>query len=152
MAFIAAQNTVSGREGQVIATINGRVETLFEVESFDSEVELEKQEIRTLGNRAQQHKVIGWSGTGTMTVKYISSRFRQIIVDYINTGRMPTMTLVGTNNDVQSRVGAQTISLSGVIIDGSEMFKLDIDEGELTEEISFTYTGVTMLDRFGRAL
>ena len=141
------QDTVSGNEGSVVATINGRQETLFYVKEFEAQIELTKEEVKFLGSRATHHKVTGWSGTGSMTIHYMTSAYRRLVAAYINGGTLPAMTFTGTNSDPTSSVGTQRVALRGVILDGVDVFRL-ANEGILEESIDFTFEGMELLDQF----
>jgi Phage tail tube protein len=145
------RDTISGNEGSVVATIGGDVHTLFYVKEFEATVELEKEEVKFLGSRATHHKVIGWNGSGSMTIHYITSKYRKLIANYIKGGNLPAMTFVGTNADPGSSVGSQTVALKGVILDGVDVFHLD-NESVLEESIDFTFEDMDLLNEFGQPI
>ncbi len=68
MSYLKAQDTISGKEGKAVATIDGNVEDMFYIKKIEANVEKTKSEIKTLGRRGTQHKATGWSGTGSMTI------------------------------------------------------------------------------------
>lgn len=148
MGFLKAQDTISGREGRAYATFNGNVEELFYVKTIEATVEKTKSEIKTLGNRAVQHKSIGWTGSGTMTIYYITTKFRQLMMDYLTTGVDAYFDIQITNDDPASSAGTQTIVLEGVNIDSVIMAKLDTESEILDEEVAFTFENVRILDAF----
>lgn len=147
MVWRNGQDTISGNEGRVVAMINGREETLFYVKEFEASIELTKEEVKFLGSRATHHKVTGWSGTGSMTIHYMTSVYRRLVADYVNGGQLPAMTFTGTNDDPTSSVGVQRVALTGVILDGVDVFRL-ATEGILEESIDFTFEGMELLDPF----
>ena len=143
-----ADDTINGNEGTLQAILNGRVEEMAMVDEFEANVELNKVEVQILGSRWTHHKVTGMTGTGNMRLKYITSQFRQMVVEYGRTGRMPQISLIGTNDDPASTVGRQTVALRNVLIDGTKMFALNSDKDILDEEIGFTFTDVEVLEAF----
>ena len=151
MIFTNGQDTVNGTQAVVHATIGGRVEEMFYVQEFEASVDLQKEEVNFVGSLATHHKVIGWAGSGSATIHYMTSVFRRIIVDFIKTGRMPRMTLMGTNNDPASTIGTQTVVLKGIILDDSVLFKMANKE-VLDDEINFTFEDAEMLDEFNRPI
>ena len=146
------QDTINGTEGSVIATIDGQVETLFYVKDFEANVDFNKEEVKFLGSRATHHKVTGWEGTGSMTIHYMTSLFRKIIIGYVKHATLPQMTLVGTNDDPASSLGRQTAVLKGVILDGSVITKLAAEDEVLDEDVDFTYEDVDLLDEFNKPI
>lgn len=148
MGFLQAKDTISGQEGRAYATINGRVEEMFYVKSLEAKVEKEKTELKTLGRRGTQHKATGWSGSGSMTIYYMTSMFRRMMLDYMNNGKDTYFDIQIINEDPTSSVGKQTIVLQGVNLDSMVIASLDTDAEALEEDIDFTFEGVIMQDQF----
>ncbi|SDR81659.1 Phage tail tube protein [Paenibacillaceae bacterium GAS479] len=148
MGFLKSNDTISGQEGRAFATINGTVEEMFYVRSLEATAEKQKAEIKTLGRRGTQHKATGWSGTGTMTIYYVTSRFRQLMYDYIKNGKDTYFSIQVTNEDPSSSIGAQTVILRGVNLDSVIMASLDTEAEALEEEVSFTFDDVDMTEQF----
>lgn len=148
MGFLQAKDTLSGQEGRAYATINGRVEEMFYVKSLEAKVEKEKTELKTLGRRGTQHKATGWSGSGSMTIYYMTSMFRRMMLDYMNHGKDTYFDIQIINEDPTSSVGKQTIVLQGVNLDSMVIAALDTDAEALEEDIDFTFEGVIMQDQF----
>lgn len=105
--------------------------------------------MKTLGRRGVQHKATGWSGSGSMTIFYMTSRFRQMMLDYMNTGVDQYFDIEVTNEDPSSSVGAQRIILKGVNLDSVIMASLDTESDALEEEVSFTFEDVQIVQAFG---
>ncbi|MEK4355199.1 phage tail tube protein [Paenibacillus sp. FSL R5-0475] len=148
MSFLKANDTISGQEGRAYATINGQVEEMFYIKTLEASVEKEKAEVKTLGRRGTQHKTTGWSGTGSMTIYYVTSRFRQLMIDYIKTGRDTNFDITVTNEDPGSTIGAQTVTLLGVNLDSVVMVSLDTESDALEEDIDFTFEDIDMGQSF----
>lgn len=148
MGFLQATDTISGQEGKAFAVINGRIEEMFYIKKLEATVEKKKSEVKTLGKRATQHKAIGWNGTGSMTIYYITSLFREMMLDYINTGKDVYFDIQIVNEDPASSIGKQTVKLHGVNLDKVIMASLDVGSEGLEEEISFTFEDVVILDTF----
>ena len=85
--FLRAGDTISGQEGKATAVIDGNVEDLFYVKTLEATFEKNKAEVKTLGKRGVQHKGVGWAGAGSMTLYYVTSRFRQMAASYAKTGQ-----------------------------------------------------------------
>ncbi|KAA1180694.1 Phage-like element PBSX protein XkdM [compost metagenome] len=148
MSFLKANDTISGQEGRAYATINGQVEEMFYIKTLEASVEKEKAEVKTLGRRGTQHKTTGWSGTGSMTIYYVTSRFRQLMLDYIKTGRDTNFDITVTNEDPGSTIGSQTVTLLGVNLDSVVMVSLDTESDALEEDIDFTFEDIDMGQSF----
>ncbi|MNV23738.1 Phage-like element PBSX protein XkdM [compost metagenome] len=119
------------------------------MKTLEATVEKTKAEVKTLGRRGVQHKATGWSGSGSMTIFYMTSRFRQMMLDYMNTGVDQYFDIEVTNEDPSSSVGAQRIILKGVNLDSVIMASLDTESDALEEEVSFTFEDVQIVQAFG---
>lgn len=145
------QDTVSGSEARAVATIDGRVENLFYAKEVEASIEFDKQEVKFLGSRATHHKITGYSGSGSMTINYMTSVYRSVASRYAKAGQIPTISLLLENNDESSTVGKQTIVLKHVSLDGVDLFRLNVDD-VLEEDISFTFEDFEILDEFGQPI
>lgn len=148
MAFLKAGDTISGQEGRAYATINGQVEEMFYVKTLEATVEKNKTDVKTLGKRGTQHKANGWTGTGSMTIYYVTSRFRQLMLDYIKTGKDTYFDITVVNEDEGSSIGKQTVVLRDVNLDSVIMAKVDTESEVLEEDTDFTFEDVDVLDQF----
>ncbi|SDD75427.1 Phage tail tube protein [Paenibacillus sp. UNCCL117] len=148
MAFLEARNTISGTEGRAYATIGGQVFEMFYVKKLEAKVEKEKAEIKTLGRRVTQHRASGWKGTGSMTIYYVTSKFRELMLDYIKTGVDTYFDIMVVNESPASNIGNQTVVVKGVNLDSVIMASLDTEAEALEEEIAFTFEDVEVLNAF----
>lgn len=148
MKILDANDIVAGAEGTVTAVINNRVIEIAEVINITATIDLNKSSVKVLGRRMEQQKVIGASGTGTMTVHYISSRWGKQAIDYIKTGKVTVFDINIKNQDPASSTGKQVSKLSGCIIDGADIAKLDLDADTLDQEVNFTFTDADYLTEF----
>ncbi len=148
MADLIGKNTISGREAVATIKIGEDVETLFYAKKIEAKFQKEKVDVKTLGNRAVQSKTVGWKGTGTMTLYYVSSKFRQMAIDYISTGKDLYCTLIVTNNDPGSQAGAQEVTLSNVNLDSTILAMFNVDSTVLEEEVTFTFDNAAMGSKF----
>lgn len=144
MVFLKASDTISGQEGRAYATINGQTEEMFYVKTLEATVEKQKAEVKTLGRRGVQHKATGWSGSGSMTIFYTTSRFRELMLQYMQNGVDTYFDIEVTNEDPSSTIGKQTVTLKGVNLDSVIMASLDTEAEALEEEVSFTFEDVDM--------
>lgn len=150
MAYLQARDTINGQEGRAYATINKQVEEMFYIKKLEATIEKSKADIKTLGRRGTQHKATGWSGSGTLTIYYVTSRFRQLMKDYVKDGIDTYFDIQIVNEDPSSSIGKQTITLKSVNLNKVIIAKLDTDSAALEEDIDFTFEDVDILESFGQ--
>ncbi|RXM70859.1 phage tail tube protein [Clostridium tetani] len=150
MGFFKAEDTISGQEARAYITVNDRNEELFYAKKIESKVEKQKTEVKTLGRRGTQNKAAGWKGTGTLTVYYATSLFRELMLKYMKDGIDTYFDLAVTNEDPTSNIGKQTIVLKNCNLDEVSMAMFDVDSEVLEEDMSFTFEDVDMLDKFNK--
>ena len=83
-----------------------------------------------------------------MTIYYITSLFRKMILNYVKKGVPVYFDLLVTNNDPASTVGEQTTVLKRCSLDSVVVAKFDVEEELLDEDVSFTFDDLDMLDEF----
>ena len=101
-----------------------------------------------LGKTGKGNKAYGWKGTGSATFHYNTSIFRQMMMQYKDTGEDTYFEIQITNEDKGSAAGRQTIILMDCNIDGGILAKFDADGEYLDEEIEFTFEGASMNEEF----
>ena len=148
--FLRAGDVISGQEGTAQAIINGQVEKLFMIRSLTATAEKRKDAVRTLGRRGEQQKAAGWSGTGTMTVYYVTSLFRKLMLEYIKNGRDVYFDIIITNEDPTSTIGRQTVALHGCNLDSAVVAMLDVESTALEEDMDFTFDDADLMEEFTR--
>lgn len=146
--YLLARDVISGQEATAQAIINGEIVDLFMAKSIEATFTKRKSEVRTLGKRGTQNKTTGWTGTGTLTVYYVSSVFRKMALDYIKNGKDLYFTLVVVNRDPTSTIGAQTMALYNCNLDATTLAKFDTEADALDESMSFTFDDAEMLQGF----
>ena len=146
--MLKAMDVISGQEAVATMNVNGTVVDLFFAKSVEASFNKEKIDVRTLGNRVKQKKTVGWEGTGSMTVYYCSSLFRELAVEYIKTGKDLFFDLVITNNDATSTIGSQTVALYDVNLDSTILAKFDTESQVMDENMNFSFTGAEILESF----
>lgn len=146
--YLKYSDTITGTEAKGYITIDGRNEDLFYAKKLKSSVKKTKKTGKTLGNRAEQSKAAGYSGTGTLTVYYVTSLFRELMIEYMNTGKDVYCDITVSNEDATSEVGKQTVLLQRVNFDEVSMAMFDVDSEALEEDMSFTFENAKLLDKF----
>lgn len=146
--ILNAGDTISGQEGKATAIINGEIKDMFYIKTLEATVEKNKEEVRTLGKRGVQHKTTGWSGTGSMTMYYVTSEFVKMAKEYIKNGKDTYFTVTVENNDPTSTIGKQTVTLFDVNIDSIPVTKLDVDNTVLDCDLDFTFDDLDLVNEF----
>lgn len=147
--FLRAGDTISGQAGKASANIDGNVQDLFFVKTLEATFEKTKAEVKTLGKRGVQNKGVGWAGTGSMTIYYITTLFRTMALKYAKSGIDTYFNITIVNDDPGSSVGKQTVVLYNCNIDSVILAKLDTESDVLDESIDFTFDDFDILDSFG---
>lgn len=148
MAFLKIGDSISGTEARAYISINGRNEELFYAKKLKSKVKKKKKQLKVLGHRGEQSKAAGWSGEGDMTIYYVTSLFRELMIKYIKTGIDTYFDLTVVNEDPTSTIGQQTIVLKNCNFDEVSMAMFDVDSESLEEDITFTFDDVDILNKF----
>lgn len=148
MRTLKAKDIVSGQEGTAYMTINGKNEDMFYLKTVEATVEIEKAEVKTLNRRGTQHKTIGWSGSGSMTIYAVTSRFIEIALEYIKSGKTVYFDLKTTNEDPTSSIGRQSVVLRDVSLDSIPVSLLDVDSEFLELDMDFTFDDIELLEKF----
>ncbi|MCO1599825.1 phage tail tube protein [Desulfosporosinus nitroreducens] len=115
-----------------------------EVDKFEAKVALTYEEINIAGSLGTHRKLVGHSGTGTMTVKKTSSRVGKKVVADIKAGRTPRMKLVGKLDDPDV-VGAERVALYDVTIDGIELMKFEQKKLD-SQDVAFAFSNFEYID------
>ena len=149
MAKLKSFDPISGKEGVAYAKINGNNEELFFAKTIEASVEKAKSEIKAIGRRMTGHKTTGMSGSGKMTLYYLTPLFRQMLKQYKDTGVDIYFDLVVENNDPSSSAGKQTTLLMDCNLDSVVLTKLDGDsDDQLEEDADFTFEDYDILQEF----
>lgn len=147
-AYMKASDAISGKEGSLYAKIDGKVIPVAECKSINAKITKNKTEFKALGYRGTQHKATGWSGSGTLTIHYASSRWAKMMIDYAKKGIDTYFKLQIINEDPTSSIGKQTVTLIDVNFDEAEIAKIDTDAEFLDATMNFTFSDVAMPDEF----
>ena len=153
MSYLKAGDTISGQEAVATMLLHNAdgsktVEQMFWAKNLEASASIDKTEVRTLGKRGAQNKPTGWSGSGSMTIYYVTSLFRRMALQYIKTGKPVYFDLTVTNNDPGSTVGIQTTVLKNCSLDSVILAKFDVESDVLDESVDFTFDDVDILDEF----
>lgn len=148
MAFLLERDALNGKSGSAFMTINGQNREIFQMKKFQSDAEFQESDFKVVGTTLVQKKTTGVSLTGSMTIYYGSPYFLQMLQTYLKTGKLPYFTLQITNDDPGTSVGKQTVALYNCKLSKVPVALLDADTDWLEEEVTFSYTGVEVLNYF----
>ena len=146
--FLKAEEIISGQEDRAYLKVNGRNRELMYLKSVEAVVTKKKTAVRTLGRSGDQYKAAGWSGRGKMSIYYVTSLFRELMLQYIRTGKDVYFDLVVVNDDGNSSFGRQTVALRNCNLNSVVLAKLDVNADNLDETVEFTFDGAELLDSF----
>lgn len=148
MSFLSVEDTISGREGRAYATIDEKREEMFYIKKIEAKVEKQKAEMKMLGRRGIAHKATGWSGSGSMTIYYVTPVFRKMMFEYIDSGKDTYFDIAIINEDPTASIGKQMVTLNRVNLNSIVMASLDTEADVLEEEVEFTFEGVNINNEF----
>ena len=148
MAFLLERDALNGKSGSAVMTVDGENHELFQMKKFNSDAEFQESDFKVVGTTLVQKKTTGVTLTGTMTIYYGSPYFIKLLQDYLKTGKLPYFTLQITNDDPGTTVGKQIVALYNCKLSKVPVAMLDADSDWLEEEVSFSYTGLEVLNYF----
>jgi hypothetical protein len=142
-------DTISSHEGKAYITIDGQNRELFEVSSLSAQIDLIVQERRLLGHRMTQHKVVGATGTGSLTMYFMNSEMLNQTIQYLRTGNYKGLKVQVKNEDPQSTIGKQEVVLLNVILTTIPVATLDDQSDDpITFDTDFTFDDIEVLESF----
>lgn len=149
MAYLLARDTINGTEGSVIVTVDGKNKVIAGMKNITIESELQSNDMRAIGTRIVQGKNSTAKLTGKGNIYYGDDVFRDMALQYINTGVMPEFGIQLTNNDPTTSVGTQTYAVYGCTLTGTiPLAILNDEEAMLNYDFNFTYTKISKLQSF----
>ncbi len=145
---MSAKDTVSAALAECFVTIGTRRYNFMQAINLEAKFEKTKTEVPILGRTGKGNKASGWKGTGSATFHYNTSIFRQMMLDYKNSGQDTYFEIQITNDDPTSAAGRQTIILMDCNINGGILAKFDADADYLDEDMDFTFEDFSMPEAF----
>lgn len=142
------RDALSAQMAECFITIDGIRYNFMQAINFEANFERTKTEIPILGKTGKGNKSTGWKGTGSATFHYNTSIFRQMMLQYKNTGEDMYFEIQVTNEDPTSAAGRQTVVFIDCNIDGGILAKFDADGEYLDESMDFTFEDFKMPETF----
>ena len=146
--IMLSKDTLSAALAECYITIGSRRYNFMQAINLEAKFEKNKTEVPILGKTGKGNRATGWKGTGSATFHYNTSIFRQMMLDYKETGEDIYFEIEVTNEDNTSAVGRQTVILSECNIDGGILAKFDADGEYLDEDMDFTFDDFSMPETF----
>lgn len=149
MSYLLAQDTVNGAEGKIFITIDGKNIEVAGMKNITTNAEIQGNDMRVIGTRVIQNKNNGAKQTGTGNIYYGSNLFTDMVLEYIQTGKMPTFDIQITNSDPTTTIGSQVMAYYGCVLTGTIPISiLDDEEAMLNYDFNFTFNKVERLQAF----
>ena len=149
MSYLLAKDTVNGAEGKVFITVDGRNIEVAGMKNIQTDADIQSQDMRVIGTRKVQQKPNGAKLTGKGNIYYGTPLFTDMVLQYVNTGVMPSFDIQITNNDPTTSVGQQSMAYYGCVLTGSiPLSILNSEESMLNYDFNFSYTRVAKLQGF----
>ena len=143
-----AKDTVFAALAECFVTIGTRRYNFMQAINLEAKFEQNKTEVPILGKTGKGNKASGWKGTGSATFHYNTSIFRQMMLQYKETGEDIYFEIQISNEDPTSGAGRQTMILMDCNIDGGVLAKFDADGEYLDEDMDFTFEDFKMPEAF----
>ncbi len=143
-----AKDTLFAALAECYVTIGTRRYNFMQAINMEVNFKKNKTKVPILGKTGKGNKASGWEGTGKATFHYNTSVFRQMMLQYKDTGEDIYFEIQISNEDKSSAVGRQTIILIDCNIDGGILAKFDADGEYLDESMDFTFEDFKMPEWF----
>lgn len=148
-AIMNALDAVAGSQASAYVTFaDGSRYCFMQLQSFESNMEINTAEVPILGKTGKGNKPAGWTGSWSGTAHYNQSVFRRMLLEYKKTGIMRPFDIQITNEDLTSSVGRQTIILKDCLFNGGILAKFDADADTLDEDLEGTFDDWEMPEQF----
>lgn len=118
---------------------------LTNVKEFEAKVEIEKQELKVVGDAWTKYKTTGLTGSGQMTLYKLDYKFTELIGEVAKGGAPFVTELVAQIKDPQNPGAKKKIRLKNVQFDAIPLAKFAVNE-LIEEELQFTFEGYELND------
>lgn len=142
------KDTICAALAECYATIGTRRYNFMQAIKLEAKITKNKTKVPVLGKPGKGNKATGWEGTGSATFHYNTSVFREMMLQYKETGEDVYFEIQISNEDPTSAAGRQTIILMDCNIDSLTLAKFDADGEYLDEELDFTFEDFKMPETF----
>lgn len=135
-----AQKTMYGNFGSVFIDDA----QILEATAIQAKAKITKVEVPMCGTSAKKYKIVGWEGSGTLTLNKVSSRFISLMAQNVLDGKETSCTIISKVND-PGNGGTERVKFKSVKFD--ELTLADWGAGKMgTESVPFTFEDFEVLD------
>ena len=150
--YLLAKDTVNGAEGKIVVTnADGENIEVAGMKNIRSTANIQTEDMSVIGTRIIQKKLKGVAPGGTGNIYYGSDRnlWRDMVLQYINTGDMPLFDIQLTNKDPATTLGSEVTAYYGCTLTGEiPLSILDSETAMLNYDFNFVWTRVQRLQDF----
>lgn len=115
-----------------------------EVTGLHAKCKVNKVEVPMCGTNSKKYKMVGWDGSGNITMNKVSSRMILLIGNNMRNGIETVFTIISKLSD-PGNGGTERVKMTGVKFD--ELTLADWSSGKLgTESIPFTFEDFEPID------
>lgn len=119
-------------------------ELIGEATALQAKVEFQTEDIKFAGDLFQHRKVVGYKGTGSLSMHKVSTRFQKAVADTMKTGKERYYTLIYKLND-PSVDGQERVALKDVAFDDLTIVDLEVG-ATMKLEVPFSFHSMDYLD------
>lgn len=149
MAYLLARDTVNGAEGKAFVTRSGRVYEVAGFKNVRTGADIQSTDMRVVGTRKIQNKNNSVKLRGKANVYYGTDMWRDMVLEYIKTGKMESFDLEIVNSDPSTSIGTESMAYYGCMLMGEiPLSILDSEEAMLNYDFNFSYDDVEKLSSF----
>lgn len=145
-----AKDAISASLAECYVILNGDRVNFMQAINLEASIEKTKTEVPILGKTGKGNKTTGWKGKGSATFHYNTSVFRELLLQYKNTGEDIYFDIQVTNEDPTASVGRQTVILKDCNLDGGILTKFDANSEYIDESVDFTFEDFEIPEKFSR--
>lgn len=146
--IMKGKDALSAKLAECFVTIGTNRYNFMQAINFEAKFEKTKTQVPILGKTGSGNKSTGWKGTFSATFHYNTSIFRQMMLDFKDTGEDVYFEIQVTNEDPTSAAGRQTMVFVDCNTDGGILAKFDADGEYLDEDMDGTFEDFKMPESF----
>jgi hypothetical protein len=159
MAFnLRSQDILNSNLGTLwLVTPEGTQRKMADVRNITASVEVATEEFRCIGEMMHRHKGVGMRGSGTMTLYTGTREFSEYLEKFKNHMVNYRFEIYSEMKDPESPAGgnfgrgARVVILRDVLLHGTQLFKLDTEDGILDYDVDFDFDDFQILQDFDPA-
>lgn len=116
------------------ANVKDRRYEIFFARNFEGKLNVTTKEVPMLGRIMDGRRATAVKGQFKLTIYRLTDMFSEIVLEYLNTGVLPTFDIQVTEEDPATPMGRSTKIYSGCMIDGDVLLSVFNDTGDFIEQ------------------